>query len=363
MNWDIFCNVVDNYGDIGVSWRLARQLASEYGMHVRLWVDDLESFIRLCPEGRKVDSQWLKGIEVRHWISPFPEAVPGEVVIESFGCRLPDVFVEKMASMEKKPVWINLEYLSAEDWIEDCHLMPSPRPPLVKQFFFPGFTPKTGGLILERGLFDKRREFLEDCKEAYWRTLGIDSGGRLKISLFCYENPVLDSLLDAWASGNEAILCLVPEGRAGAQARRHFGDGPSSRGNLEVRFIPFVEQEKYDLLLWACDINFVRGEDSFVRAQWAQRPFVWQIYPQGEDAHLKKLSAFLDRYCENLPDSSSAAVRKTWLAWNGFGDVGRSWKLFSNARTMLEAHGKDWAGKISRNNLASNLVDFASGKR
>ena len=47
LSWDIFCTVVDNYGDIGVCWRLARQLAAEHGFAVRLWVDDLASFARL----------------------------------------------------------------------------------------------------------------------------------------------------------------------------------------------------------------------------------------------------------------------------------------------------------------------------
>ena len=363
MNWDIFCNVVDNYGDIGVSWRLSRQLANEYGMNVRLWVDYLESFIRLCPEGKIVDAQHLKGVEVRHWLSPFPEASPGEVVIEAFGCQLPEPFVEKMASRERKPVWINLEYLSAEDWIEDCHGMPSPRPPLVKHFFFPGFTQKTGGLILERDLLDKRREFLKGWKAAYWQAQGIHPEGRLTISLFSYENSALESLMDSWASGDEAVLCLVPDGRISRAVRRFFGTGTNTKGNLEVGFVPFVEQEKYDLLLWACDINFVRGEDSFVRAQWAQKPFVWHIYPQEEGAHLKKLNAFLDRYCENLPAPSSKAVRSMWRAWNGMEDAGLAWADFVRARTELEAHAATWAEQISGNNLASNLVDFVSGKR
>ncbi len=363
MNWDIFCNVVDNYGDIGVSWRLSRQLAGEYGMNVRLWVDDLESFIMLCPEGKKVDSQRLKGVEVRHWVSPFPEASPGEAVVESFGCQLPEPFVGKMASMQKKPVWINLEYLSAEDWIEECHGMPSPRPPLVKHFFFPGFTPKTGGLILERDLFDRRREFLKGWQAAYWQTLGMETDDRLKISLFSYENPALGSLMESWASGDEAVLCLVPEGRISRAVRHFFGNGASSKGNLEVGFVPFVEQEKYDLLLWACDINFVRGEDSFVRAQWAQKPFIWQIYPQEAEAHLKKLNAFLDRYCDGLAEPSLDAVRSMWGAWNGVGDAGQAWASFSDARAELEAHAATWAEEISGNNLASNLVDFVSGKR
>lgn len=363
MNWDIFCNVVDNYGDIGVSWRLSRQLANEYGMNVRLWVDDLESFIRLCPEGKKVESQRLKGVEVRHWVYPFPEAIPGEVVIESFGCQLPESFVEKMASMEKKPAWINLEYLSAESWVEDCHGMPSPRPPLVKHFFFPGFTQRTGGLILERDLLDRRREFRQGWEQAYWQAQGLEPGERLKVSLFCYENPALESLLDAWSQGNESMLCLVPEGRISGAVKRFLGNGSDSKGNLEVGFIPFVEQEKYDLLLWACDINFVRGEDSFVRAQWAQKPFIWQIYPQEGGAHLKKLDAFLDRYCEGLIESSSAALRRMWGAWNGMEDVGPAWASFSDARAELDAHGPTWAEAISGNNLAANLVAFVSGKR
>ena len=43
--WDIFCTVIDNYGDIGICWRLARQLRVDDGQRVRLWVDDLTSFV------------------------------------------------------------------------------------------------------------------------------------------------------------------------------------------------------------------------------------------------------------------------------------------------------------------------------
>ncbi|MBY0444112.1 MAG: elongation factor P maturation arginine rhamnosyltransferase EarP, partial [Burkholderiales bacterium] len=39
VRWDIFCRVIDNYGDIGVCWRLARQLSFEHGFAVRLMVD------------------------------------------------------------------------------------------------------------------------------------------------------------------------------------------------------------------------------------------------------------------------------------------------------------------------------------
>ena len=49
-DWDVFCRVIDNFGDIGVCWRLARQLAGDFALHVRLWVDDFDSFWLLCPE-------------------------------------------------------------------------------------------------------------------------------------------------------------------------------------------------------------------------------------------------------------------------------------------------------------------------
>ena len=355
MNWDIFCNVVDNYGDIGVSWRLARQLANEYGQKVRLWVDDLSSFCRICPQGKMTETQHCKGVEVRHWGRSFPDVLPFEVVIESFGCRLPECYVEKMAQMPEKPAWINLEYLSAEDWVKDVHGMPSPHPklPLMKYFFFPGFSEKTGGLLLEKDLFERRDAF---DRKTFWRKLDIEPDQRLKISFFCYENPVLEPLFEAWQEGDEKILCLIPEGKIASET------GSFSRGNLEVRVIPFVPQEEFDPLLWACDINFVRGEDSFVRAQWAGKPFVWQTYPQEEEAHLKKLDAFLSLYCENMDSSVASAVRAMWRAWNGNGNAA-AWRDFLKFRAELDAHGKSWAEQLSGNNLASNLLDFCRGRR
>ena len=122
--WDIFCSVVDNFGDIGVCWRLARRLAAGLGQDVRLWVDDLGSFKRLRP-AINVDSavQNIDGIEVRHWSPQFPVVRPAQMVIEGFGVRLPDQYIEAMAAMHPAPVWINLEYLSAEAWVDEhgCH--------------------------------------------------------------------------------------------------------------------------------------------------------------------------------------------------------------------------------------------------
>ena len=86
-SWDIFCCVVDNYGDIGVTWRLARQLAGEHGQAVRLWVDDLNAFARLCPEADPaLPNQRQAGVEVRHWPAQWEDTPAADVVIEAFAC-------------------------------------------------------------------------------------------------------------------------------------------------------------------------------------------------------------------------------------------------------------------------------------
>ncbi len=350
MKLDLFCAVVDNYGDIGVCWRLARQLAAEHGIAVRLWVDDLASLQRIAP------AMAAPGVEVRAWEKTFPAVEPADVVVEAFACELPPGYVAAMAARAVKPVWINLEYLSAEDWVVSCHLGQSRHPalPLTKTFFFPGFTPKTGGLIREAALgqgFDANH---------LWHQLGLPPPqmNELRISLFGYDNPALESLLAAWADGAQPITCLVPHGALAERARQSFGSG---RGNLRLHEFAFLPQNDYDRLLWACDCNFVRGEDSFVRAQWAARPFVWHIYPQQDDAHWPKLNAFLDRYCAGLPPEAATAVRQFWHAWNRGEAV--DWAAFWQHRAAIGAHARQWkTGLTGQQDLAANLVFFCKNK-
>ena len=84
-NCDIFCSVIDNYGDIGVCWRLARQLAHEHGLSVRLWTDDLASFARFCPEAdAEAEIQRCKGVEVQLWSKSFPDVQPAVVRFHPF---------------------------------------------------------------------------------------------------------------------------------------------------------------------------------------------------------------------------------------------------------------------------------------
>lgn len=372
-SFDLFCTVVDNYGDIGVCWRLARQLAVERQQTVRLWVDDLKSFARLCPAvDPALERQSHLGVEILRWSKPFPEDVePADTVIEAFACELPESFIAAMARREPKPRWINLEYLSAEDWVKGCHGLPSPHPrlPLLKHFFFPGFTAGTGGLILEDGLLAARDAFQSapDAQARFWQQLGVPGKqpGELRLSLFSYPNPAMPDLLDAWAAFPTPVVCVVPEGTAAARlAAEKFGGSALAgshcgEGSLTVHVHPFVEQPDYDRLLWACDLNFVRGEDSFVRAQWAGRPFVWHIYPQEEDAHHVKLEAFLELYCQGLPSDVATPLREFWHYWNGStGLAGRQpFALVEPLLPEVHAWGPQWAKQLAElGGLAENLM-------
>ena len=365
--WDIFCKVVDNFGDIGTCWRLARQLANEHEADVRLWVDQLTTFAMICPAvSPDTDSQRIDGIEICRWRPDFPSVEPADVVIEAFACDLPESYIAAMARKAVAPAWLNLEYLSAEAWVEGCHRLPSLRTqgPLTKHFFFPGFTPQTGGLLREHDLFDKRAAFDSAAEAEFWRSLGIPARTEqeLRVSMFCYDNASLPDLLQCWAEGSDAVTVLATPGPATAQIAAWFGkpflpSPPLRLSSLTAYALPFLSQSSYDRLLWACDVNFVRGEDSFVRAQWAGRPFVWHIYPQTEDAHLTKLDAFLSLYLHRFETPNT--VRGLWHSWNGGEPIATTWADFAANRNAIERHCKCWAAALDQTgNLAHNLVCF-----
>ncbi|WP_246038705.1 elongation factor P maturation arginine rhamnosyltransferase EarP [Chitiniphilus eburneus] len=369
--WDVFCQVVDNYGDIGVCWRLARQLAALSGHTVRLWVDDLHSFAPLLPALDPAQPrQRHAGVDILHWREADADALPGDVVIEAFACALPAAWPARMRARRPSPLWINLEYLSAEDWVAGCHGLMSPQPGgLGKYFFFPGFTDATGGLPRERDLLSRRAAW-DDTAARGWLAarLGVTvPPDALRISLFAYQDPPLAPLLDAWAASAQPVWLLAPQGKVTATLASELGVTPEAlaqgvqRGALTARSIPFVEQDEYDLLLWSCHLNFVRGEDSFVRAQWAGVPLVWHIYPQEDAAHLDKLAAFLALYLAELPAEPARALRAFWLAWNAGGTP--DWAALAPGLPALRDHAARWAAHLGgQRDLAANLVSFARAK-
>ncbi|MBL0141604.1 MAG: elongation factor P maturation arginine rhamnosyltransferase EarP [Betaproteobacteria bacterium] len=373
--WDIFCRVVDNFGDVGVAWRLARCVAREQGRLVRLYLDDLTVLSRLRPDASPtMAAQRIDSVEIRHWDERFREGgfLPVEevadVVVETFGCDTPEPYVLAMAARRPHPRWINLEYLSAEEWVEGSHALPSPHPrlaPLTRHFFFPGFTARTGGLLRERDLLVRRDEFQADraAQAEFWRALtgAVPPDGALKVSLFGYLGAPYESLLEAMARHAGPVWIAAPEGVASLavtswlHGKAHRGE----RGAVNAFVIPFLDQDRYDELLWSCDLNFVRGEDSFVRAQWAARPFVWHIYPTDDGAHWVKLAAFLARYTAGMDRGHADCITALWEGWNRGETVARSWPAFAAALAVTAPHAEEWAARLATApDLATQLAAF-----
>lgn len=354
---DIFCRVVDNYGDIGVTWRLARQLSREHGLSVRLIVDDLASFAKLAPAiDATVREQIIDGVTVVEWCAPIELTSPAALIIEAFGCDLPASYVSSMAHQPVAPVWLNLEYLSAETWVESHHLLPSPHPThaLNKYFFFPGFTTRTGGLIRESSV-----RVPQDVANS------SGSNAALRVFVFAYENCPAEALLRAMAAMEKPVRCRVSDGSVSDKLKHWCASQADSALKAapvaEFEIAPFVPQVEFDNVLLDHDVLFVRGEDSLVRALWAAKPFVWHIYQQSEDTHWVKLNAFLDLYCQGLSDPANAALRELWRAWNAGDDVAieAAWTGFCAQLTELRRHAASWSSRQSElPDLASNLLSF-----
>jgi len=380
-NWDIFCKIVDNFGDIGVCWRLSRQLSEEYGLQIRLWIDDLKIAKKIIPElDVSKATQYIQDIEIRHW-NEVTEAIgtsnfeAPDVVIEAFACELPANYMAAM--QEKNPLWINLEYLSAEAWIDGFHAQSSIHPVsgLKKYFFFPGFTEKTGGLFREQNLIAERDDFLTSSKarQSFWKALGIDLNNAIAVSLFCYPHAPINSLLECMQHSSKPVLCLIPECSIINGIAPYFGKNSikigekSTTGNLTLQTIPFLSQPLYDQLLWACDINFVRGEDSWVRAIWAGKPFIWQPYYQQEDTHIAKLKSFIERYysqesAENLSDIKTIMCA-CHLDWCGEALKPQHWEaLLQNLATIQSYHQQQSRQLAQQPDLAAKLVIFCKNR-
>lgn len=355
MRWHLYCRVVDNFGDIGVAWRLAADLASR-GEDVRLAVDDASALAWMAP-GR------ADRVEVCRWTGAAP--IAPDVVVELFGGGIPDEVAAAAAAAPRSPLVVNVEHLSAESYVERSHGLPSPRLtehglPFTTWYFYPGFTEETGGLLRERGLLERRLQFDAD---RWLASIGVATRpGERRVSLFCYANRAVPSLLEA-LSDPPTLLLLAP-GAASDEARACLGSS-MTRGALRAMSLPHLSQVDFDRLLWACELNFVRGEDSLVRAIWSGAPFVWQLYGQADGAHVAKLDAFLDRFLADAPTPLASAVRSLFARWN----VAAAGQL--DALPLRGALFDDWTahcqrwrdGLAARDDLVTQLIRFAESKR
>ncbi|WP_076411363.1 elongation factor P maturation arginine rhamnosyltransferase EarP [Shewanella sp. UCD-KL12] len=373
-HWDIFCTVIDNYGDIGVTWRLARQLSNDFNISVRLWVDDLNSFTHILPAlDPALDSQTHQGVTIIHWQNPLViKWQAGDVLIEAFACELPSSVTSELERLDKPPSWINLEYLSSESWVDDCHGLPSLQSNgIAKHFYFPGFSKHSGGLICETGLLDQVTQWQADKahRAALLQKLSIEGVNESDtlISVFSYETSALTTLCELWSQSTTPVHALVPQGKSLTSIQPLFSNAllqPGdcvTLGSLSLHILPMTDQVSYDQLLWSCDFNIVRGEDSFLRAQWAKRPFIWHIYPQENDAHLDKLKAFFTRYSRSLDNETSHAWQQLNIGFNQQDNqtVAAQWQKLHLKYPQLTSHATKWPVEaINDADLATRLVQF-----
>jgi uncharacterized repeat protein (TIGR03837 family) len=383
MQADIFCQVVDHYGDIGVTWRLAKQLSTEHHIAIRLWVDDLNVFSHI--ESRintQADQQLIDQIDIRRWLIDEPVTTPHHIVITSFSCPLSPSWVERMAAQSHQ-CWVELEYLSAEQWVESHHGLSSQRADgLAPTFFYPGFSAQTAGLIRERDLIHTRDAWQADLKQQkqFLEKIGVyvDAEQRppFLISLFAYPQAPFQSFFNALndlsaldaTDATDGVTTikknqikrqnthvLIPEGVT-------LPEDLITPPHVTWQRIPFLTQPDYDRLLWSMNLNIVRGEDSFVRALWAGKPMIWHIYRQTENTHLTKLAAWLAR--TTLPKSA----QETMMAWSSTDfaqplETALSTALTSPNWAVWQNKAAEYTKKIALlPDLASNLAHFCQAK-
>lgn len=378
LHWDIFCKIVDNFGDIGVCWRLVKQLRHEHGLMVRLWVDDLATAKKIIPHlNVNLKQQVVDEITIFKWPDADEAIEAGftnvaDVVIEAFACTLPAAYlsamVQKKFKFNQQVTWVNLEYLSAEPWVADFHAQPSPQANgLTRHFYFPGFTESTGGLIRERSIFDENQNFANSkaCEDTFWQSLNLRNSDHLKVSLFGYPHAPITDLLTAMAESNQPVDCYVPESSVLPRIAEFFGVKSLKVGeniqlkNFNLHVLPFLNQTDYDQLLAVCDINFVRGEDSLLRAIWAGKPFIWQPYFQDENTHIKKLNAFLTLFYAGF--DMKLQVLQMYSAWTSEQLSAPVWQDYLNQLPSITDYTLRQSQKVAeQTDLAAKLVVFCN---
>ena len=308
---DIFCEIIDNFGDIGVVYRISKELKKIFqNVRIRIVLNRLEEFKAINKKVKDTDYQEIDGLicvtekYVKENIETFGVS---DVFIEAFGCNVPEEYVKQ--AKENSKLWINLEYLSGEKWIEDFHLCESliDSKTLKKIFFMPGFSEKSGGVIIDSGFLERMKFGKENRDEVFKKYFkDFDLKDKFIGTVFSYEKN-FENLLETLKNyEKETVLLLM-----GEKTQKSFSEILKKNltedygnivkyGKITMIYSDFFSQEEYEEIISASDFNFTRGEDSFVRGIILGKPFMWHIYLQEEKAHMDKIKAFTERFKESV---------------------------------------------------------------
>ena len=342
---DVFCDVIDNFGDAGVCLRLCRDF-SKKNFEVRLFCNNVNILNKITNS----EDESNRFLSLFPWSEKMHNYEPSEVIIQAFSVRLSEEIIKKIK--QKKSLVVNLEYLTAEKFAENCHKLPSYSDGIESYFFFPGFTKKTGGVVIEENLLKKIKSKKNNFNN--------------QITLFSYENNKVKTVITLLNKKNFILNIFDGKGLNNFNNlfKLNLKAGDSLKlNNLEIKVLPMVSQDEYDSYLINSGLNLVRGEDSIVRAMLTGNPFLWHIYPQKENAHETKINALFDRMSEICSDKEAVEkLRQITLSYNGFSDYLDNVDLidfYDNWKKLSE----EWADHlISLGSLTDNLIIFLKTK-
>ena len=336
---DIFCEVIDNYGDVGVAYRLAREFKRIYPhKRLRFFINKTEE-INLIKKSNDIEIIAYKDI--------FKVENSADIIIETFACKIPKEYMDK--ALRSSKLIINLEYFSAEDWVDDFHLQESFLGGSLKKYFFiPGLSKKSGGILLDNEFLERKKQ-VEENREYYLEKFKIKEKYDLIGSVFSYEKN-FDSLIKELKKLDKKVLLLILSEKTQKNFIKYF-DNSNNYDKIKAVKLPFFTYDKYEELLSLCDFNLVRGEDSFVRALLLGKPFLWHIYPQEENIHIQKLNSFLEKYCPNNKN-----LKETFINYNINRD---NFSYFLKNFKEIERHNKNYTNYLRENcNLMEKLIKF-----
>ena len=334
---DIFCHVIDNFGDAGFVYRFATEMKLAFpSCRIKVFIDNVAVLAAI--DSRIVTgslTQEHDGIVFVDSSMLDEERVDAlgcaDVLVEALGCYTPECYLEK--ALFTSPLIVNLEYLSAEQWVEECHLKESllPKGTAKKYFFMPGFTKSTGGVIFNSRVQQNKKEIIagriaiiNDLLHRCGITLPV-AEGQLIGTVFTYERGFDTFVLDLKHLDREVLLlCFGRKSRSGMEQTlsRLGGAGRGEGaflmlGNIRIVFMPFITQGEYDTLLSCADFNLVRGEDSLVQAIGAGKPFIWNAYLQDDKYQRVKVEAFCAAFQRYFNDETVfASYRELMMRFN-----------------------------------------------
>ena len=365
----VLCKVVDNFGDIGVVWRLCCQLSNQIKKEnltskINLIVDDLASFNKICNSVDFSKSfQVVDEINVYNWNDEklcYDEFSKNDgenlsVILEVFQCGRP-AWMEKILfedKLNRTVQIIMIDYLTAEKYAEDFHCLQSlTRSSKVQKVnFMPGFTKKTGGLIIDS-------EWEHFCDYQNNKTL----------LCFTYDRN-WNALANACKKSQYIEKVLIAPGKGFDSLKKSFYSNFIKDSNLKIEELSFMNQNEWDKMLKNCGVLFIRGEESMSRACLSGIPFVWHAYPQSNEYQLIKVRALLERMSNHFEVEDFKIIEKVWILINSAESEVEQEEFekaildfFNNAEKLVYGF-REFALDLRKNgDLCSNLMTFIKNR-